>query len=362
MARIVLRITLTILIFLGFYLLFKILYIYPKFDGKNPLNVDMIESQFFSISAESDTVIIGLKGSILVINENSFRDCNGNRISGKIDIELKEIMSGNDLVLSGLTTTSDGALLETAGMIYINAQQNKVQLCLNDENKIGILIPAKEINSQMKTFEGNFINDIINWTNPLSLLNNPDSVHFGEIPESLLDLYGLKRASFISDSLGNTGKNIPEYLDSLIRKYESIYIENQFLDEEISYVFEANKIGWINIDRFIELDEMQEVDFSISINNIDDFQNPFIRLVFIDLNTSITPFRIYENEFVFGKSQNSLVQLPILKKAIIIATSYKNGESYFDLKEITIEEKQQIEMTLKKTSQEKFKNAIQEIF
>jgi hypothetical protein len=358
MNRLLLRFSLAILILFGFYLLFKILYVYPKYDGKNPLNVNMIESQLFTINPESDTVIIGIKGTLLKINKNTFHDCKGNRITGKIEIELKEIVSENDLILSGLTTTSDGKLLETGGMIFINANQDSKQLCMNEDNKIGVLIPVKEKNMKMKVFSGTLFNDTINWQNPVPLLNNPDSVFFGAIPEDLLDKFGFERAKYISISRGIIKWNIPHYVDSLMKYYDSLFQEYNRTENDVYYAFETRKINWINIDRFIEQNETEEVDFSLIVANNDNFQETFIRLIFVDLQSTISANQINQNQFVIGKSKDSKVQLPIKKKAIILATAYCRGKPYYDLKEITIQKNQVVELNLKKINPEEFRKNI----
>lgn len=362
MNRSILRISLAILILLGFYLLFKTLYIYPKYDGKSPLNVNNIESQTFTINHESDTVLKGSNGTLLKIYKNSFQDCKGNIVQGKVELELKEIVSENDLIFSGLTTTSNGKLLETAGMIYINVTQNGRKLCLDDPARIGVVIPARQINRKMKVFNGTLLNDTINWQNPVALLNNPDSVRFGNIPEELLDIYGFDRARFLSDSLGISGRSIPQFVDSVMQYYDSLYNEYKRLEDEVYYAFEANKIGWFNIDRFVEQNETEEVDFPIIVNNIDDFQEIFIKLVFMDLQSSINAFKINPNQFVFSKSASSKIQLPIGGKVIVLATAYRRGKPYYDMKEIIIKKTQSIELNLKKTSVEEFKKEIMKKF
>lgn len=382
MNRLFLRIVLTILILLGFFLLFKVIYVYPKYDGENPLNVNLIDSQSFNINAESDTILIGSKGTLIRIKKNSFQDSKGNIVQGEVNIELKEIMSKVDLILSGLSTTSDGKLLETAGMIFLNAKQDNQALDLRDDYKIGIVIPTEFINRKMKVFEGTLSKGLINWQNPESILNNVDSVRYGTIPESLLDIYGLERARFISDSIGIIGIDTPQKADSLLQLYDSLYNEYaasaQFISDsransarnnlpdilsgaiegQIHYVLEINNIGWINIDRFIEQNETDEVDFSVTVKNIDNFKSIYIKLIVLDFNTYISAFRINQNEFVIDKSFTPKTQLPLKGKAIILATAYDRGIPYYDLKEISIQREQIIELNLKKTSSDKLKDKI----
>jgi hypothetical protein len=386
MKRLFLGIVLTILILLGFFLLYKVIYVYPKYDGKNPLNINLIESQSFNINVESDTILMGSKGTLIRIKKNSFQDSKGNIVQGEVNIELKEVISKVDIILSGLSTTSDGKLLETSGMIFLKAKQDKQVIDLRDDYKIGIVVPAELINRKMKVFTGTLSKGMINWQNPERILNNVDSVRYGIIPESLLDIYGLERARFISDSIGIIGIDTPLKADSLMQLYDSLYNEYrssaQFISDslanserdnlpdilssaiegQIHYAFEINNIGWINIDRFIEQNETEEVDFSVTVTNINNFQSVYIKLILLDFNTYLSAFQINNNQFVIDKSFSPKTQLPLKCKAIILATAYDKGIPYYDLKEIYIQREQIIKLNLKKTSSDELKAEIMSIF
>ena len=383
MNRSLVSVLLAIIVAIGFYLLYKVIYVYPDYVGKNPISVDNIGSQIFTINSETDTVLFGEKGTLITIKKNSFHDGEGNIVQGEVNVELKEIISQTDLIFSGLTTTSDGSLLETNGMIYLNVRQNNQQLSLDKKCKIGVIVPAKEINPEMKLFYGTKDNGIINWHNPAPLINNPDSVAYGTIPEDFIDIYGLERARQISDSLGIIGWSVPKDADSLMRYYDSVYRDykssekfksdslvnskrriNSVSDfyssmDGINYIFEINKIGWLNIDRFIKQYETEAVEFSLYLRN-SKFQQPQIRLVFLDLKTAIDGIQINNDQIVFGKPYvNSTVELPIKSKAMILATAYYKGKPYYDLKVIRIQKKQTINLNLKKATSEELKAEIQ---
>lgn len=93
-----------------------------------------------------DNVVEGEKGSIIICPKGCFVDRNGKIVEKNIDIEIAEALSLEDMLLSNLTTTSDGQLLETDGMIYFNATSDGEQLYINKENPIHIEIPTHQKN------------------------------------------------------------------------------------------------------------------------------------------------------------------------------------------------------------------------
>src|ERR1700761_2508531 len=79
-----------------------------------------LKSSFISLNSDSAYVLKSPKGAVLRIAKNSF-DVPANTT---IKLELKEAYSMQDILLAGLSTTSNGKLLKSGGMIYINATTN----------------------------------------------------------------------------------------------------------------------------------------------------------------------------------------------------------------------------------------------
>lgn len=81
------------------------------------LNADNLKSSFISIEANKAYDLKTSKGAIIKIAANSFDV----PTDVKIDIEIKEAYSVQDMLSAGLTTRSNGKLLQNGGMIYFNA-------------------------------------------------------------------------------------------------------------------------------------------------------------------------------------------------------------------------------------------------
>jgi len=168
-----------------------------------------IPYQIYPIDAQKDTVITGKDGMVVAIPANSFVDENGNVVKGKIDFELKEALNTETILKGGLSTTSNGELLETGGMFYINARQNGKSLKIAEGKNIYADVPSDPTKTGMMLFEGERLADgNINWVNPKTI----------EKPLVPVDIHSLNfYPPLYEDSLAKMGKDVAnkKYKDSL---------------------------------------------------------------------------------------------------------------------------------------------------
>src|SRR6266581_4447323 len=80
-----------------------------------------VRTDTLKIDNTKDTLISGLKGTALFFEKKSFQLPDGTDPSGKISIVLKECYTNSDIIRENLSTTSDGKLLESRGMINVAA-------------------------------------------------------------------------------------------------------------------------------------------------------------------------------------------------------------------------------------------------
>jgi mono/diheme cytochrome c family protein len=128
---------------------------------------ELLPEQGFVINNANDTVIETEKGMVLVIPADAFVDENGHKVTN-VNFEVKEVFETTDILKAGLTTLSDGKLLETSGMFFLNAY-DKVgkKLVLADDKKILAEIPNMNPREDMMLFDGEKQEDgSINWVNP----------------------------------------------------------------------------------------------------------------------------------------------------------------------------------------------------
>lgn len=104
------------------------------------------------------------KGAVIKIAANSF-DAPENEL---IDFEIKEAYSMQDILKTGLVTESNGQLLRSGGMIYLNATVNNKKIDLL--KPLNVSIPSDVFDDKMKVFKGEIKQDsTINWVDPRSL-------------------------------------------------------------------------------------------------------------------------------------------------------------------------------------------------
>lgn len=135
--------------------------------NQDPFRSGMPSSQFFNINAQQDNVVEGNQGTIIVCPKGCFMNAQGQIVEDSVKIELIEVLSMSDAVLSNLTTTSDSTLLQTDGMIYYNATSKGQKLSINPNNPVYIQIPTKERLPDMMVYDGVRDKDgKINWIDP----------------------------------------------------------------------------------------------------------------------------------------------------------------------------------------------------
>ncbi|MFY0644144.1 MAG: OmpA family protein [Bacteroidia bacterium] len=123
--------------------------------------------QKFKLNPTGPTTIIGEEGIEVEIPDNSFIDENGNPVSNsEVVIELEEFTSIGESFTNQLSTESNGEMLETGGMLRIDAFQGNNRLRLNKKKEIKIKIPNPRILEGMTVFTGQRGTDgVMNWNN-----------------------------------------------------------------------------------------------------------------------------------------------------------------------------------------------------
>jgi len=118
-------------------------------------------AEIFSIDGARDTLIETKEGVVFAIPAGAFKT------NGKpLQVEIKTAISAEAIMRQGLSTVSNGQLLQTAGMFYINATVDGEAVAM--QKNIAVRVPAKTITTGMQLFEGERMTDgTINWVNPV---------------------------------------------------------------------------------------------------------------------------------------------------------------------------------------------------
>ncbi len=327
-------------------------------------NTDNLPKQTFQINPNRDTILIGQKGTVLRIYKNTFLDENGNKVTSPIDFEFKEALDPIDFVTAKLTTTSNGKLLQTGGMIYLDAKSERKSLTIDPKNPIGVMVPNEKIISDMLIFEGEMVNNEVNWVEPVPTINedvqmleklkNEPKTAIVEMKVNGKPLH-FDTTKVVEQKIDKSGNNpkFGKFATELSRRGENYFA----VDYSTNYIFELKKLGWANIDRFYGNPNLKETELITKIENADEFDPVFITMVISDMY--LTGYQMKNGNYSFTKGDYQEQTLPIGEKAIIFATAYQNNVLHFDLITTTIKEKETITLNLKKTSEEKMKKTLE---
>jgi hypothetical protein len=147
----------------------------------------------------------------------------------------------------------------------------------------------------------------------------------------------------------SNGTVVDTVLDSKKRTFKRDSLSNEKISVLDKTILSSAKLGWINCDRFYEVKDKTDL-----LVNIDLKFKPEIRLVFKDINSIMRGHWNENKQFVFG-------ELPIGKKATLVAFSYTENETFLIMKDIVIDKNATVGLELNKITLEEFKTAIQRL-
>ena len=288
------------------------------------INLDELDKQCYEFNTEADYPIVTESGSKFYFTPNAFETEDGKQlINQNIDICLWEFSTKKSLVYSGVTTSSNGKMLETAGSFYIQAKLNGKDLKLRKTETYKVEMPCDKNSGNMFTYYGNKKAGNINWD-----VNKKESAPFVTATE-----------------LDDEEMNYDEYGEAIDRRYYEG-------EEAINfYELSAGKLGWINCDRFYEIKNPQTLAV-----RVDSDQPLVVRLVFRGIN-SVLPLYSDSNH----SDQYESSGIPKGEKALLLAYSVKDDKAIFGYKEITIGENKIENITLNTLSKARFKGAVSEL-
>ncbi len=134
-------------------------------DLRKPLKRKKTDLSTIYIDPNQDNLVYGNQGTGLFFPANCFMNEDGKSITGKVKIQLNECYTIPEMIEANLSTTSDGRLLETAGMVDIHAFSSGKAIVLKSDASYEIYFPKNENDKvDFKLFYGEWQEDgMINW-------------------------------------------------------------------------------------------------------------------------------------------------------------------------------------------------------
>jgi hypothetical protein len=261
--------------------------------------------QIFEINTSIQQKINGKQGTVVTFPAQCF-----GKVQGMVKIELIECYSIQEMILNGLSTqTTDGKLLESDGMIYLNALNEKGDTLKIKQEKVKVQMQTKQRKENIQIFEGINTSSGITWD-----LTN-EKLKIGEI-------------SNIIKQNQNNGPQIevedPEHNFTIQPKtgQSQIVIDKQIKNEFlVNYVFNITEMGWINCDRYIE-GETQDLFVSVGKEQ----ENVSIYLVLDKRNSNVMP---RNPKAVNGKFEYR--NIPVKESFTLVALATKGDKIYFGM-------------------------------
>ena len=103
------------------------------------------QAQVFTLIPNKDTTIKCAEGTVITIKANSFVDeATGKPVTDSIRFSVAEYYKISDMLLANLSTTSNGELLETGGMLNLKATANGRSLKLKKEEVVQIKFATEQ--------------------------------------------------------------------------------------------------------------------------------------------------------------------------------------------------------------------------
>lgn len=301
--------------------------------GFSPWADSLLNNKLQTIKLSNKDTVIKLFGSkSLIILENSFIDNNG-IFPQKIELSFLTLNDIDEFLMAGLPTISDKGILESNGMIYIFASdEKKNELTISPTRPI-ILSDNSKKGDSFLLYRLSEINEKPVWVNPIKSMMIDVQ---GNMDTSLFryDYYkSIKLSDYIArkklQKLGLTNREI----DSLLINHlaEKVRWEGRFI---INNFFNIRHFGWINCDRLISAQE-KKVKVEVVLNSTKSVQND-VYLVFKKRKTVQKLSNNGLNKYYLNDNFNVEGYLPEDDEYKVVAIQYSVDRFFVGVSELNL--------------------------
>lgn len=131
--------------------------------------LNQTQTYSYSISSTKSTCLLTHQGTFLMIPAQAFVHANGNPVAEEeVTLKIEEYYGLSDMLMAGLSTSSNHKLLATGGMINLTAMTEGQELQLAPQKEIGVGMPIRkgQFDPAMELFLGDkdpHHSDLVNW-------------------------------------------------------------------------------------------------------------------------------------------------------------------------------------------------------
>lgn len=300
-----------------------------------------LESEFFNINNQRDTMIRTRSGILFYFNKGIFE---GN-CAENITIKVTDYSSRSKAILANSPTLSNGRMLYSAGMFEIRAFCNDAPIDVKDGEEYNIFFPIEEDVPAVRKFKGFYgerdsLSGVMNWevasTNPLPIVNG------NAMCRGRCNSGDFQYDKCFFDRFFMTKKRKYKIRQAKLRYSRLVRAQNKFQDIDFdgivgipecgrSYLpFAGRKMGFINCDAFRNIPPEKRINVLVDIPAEDNTQ---VWMVFKSRRSVMNPSATYEDRYEFSN-------MPKKEDVWIAATKInENGAPMLALKKANTSDK-----------------------
>ena len=276
----------------------------------------------FWVNLKQTSQLNGREGTILRLKPGSLVYEDGSAPTSKrVELRMWEFYTCFDMLNAGLITQSGKRILETAGMIYVEAEIDGQPLTLAKGANLGISMPAPK---GMSMFRGIEKDGVIDWQ-----------------LESALDSRPEKRNPLLSNDLRLVRTPRSEQHLKQLALQAPLGQQNQRFDQQEYF---TGQMGWINCDRFnrremmayeVLLDCRQLPKRTGKIVKTEDIPEEAAALLGLETERVVAIFMNTRGimQATRTDSERFVVNVPVIEPFRLMAIKHEGGQLYAGLSE-----------------------------
>lgn len=117
-------------------------------------SLEDLNTQKFTFQADQAVSLTGSDGTTVWVPSEVFVHADGRTAQGTIELEMREAYSYADMVAAGLSTHSGTEMLETGGMVYLEARSEGEKLQIREGGELILGMPTEQQLPGMQLFTG----------------------------------------------------------------------------------------------------------------------------------------------------------------------------------------------------------------
>jgi len=283
------------------------------------------KSQIYTFAPNKTIEFTAAEGTIIKIPGNSLVYMeNGAVPMGDIQIEITEFYAMMDIIDNKLSTTFNGQLIISDGMINIEATRNNKQLRLKGGTTMEVGFAEREENDGFGLFYGNEngSGDVTNWTpavNP-NMIDKEWTIHGSKL--FLTDTTEKWRSKFDYNNFGQRIKVTEHWEETKGKWMDTLMIDKTINTNKI--ILQATQLGWINCDQIYFKENKPTINLIVETGYVTGSE---IVMIFNDKKAMMTPTVDARGNVVFSN-------VPTGEKVTITGVGSGEGKLYFTKKEL----------------------------